>query len=271
MWHPLRLAEDYATADILTKRPRRLRRRARLPHPRGRGLRRADARSATPTASCSRSRSRSSSRRSTSESFSHQGKHYTLPPSVPYRGYELKEITLVPRPVHRRSSAGSRSSAPARAGSTSWRGTASRAPSAAARRPMAERSRSRPIATLRARAGKDRKLGENLTVGIFFHIADSRRARRSARLTPVLRGAREDVRAAGLRARASRPPQVEAAARRGGWKEAGVPTLEHYMKLGVLVRGHARAADRAPEEARGALSRHGAHQSEHQPVARPRP
>ena len=33
------------------------------------------------------------------ESFSHQGKHYTLPPQVPYRGYELKEITLVPRPL----------------------------------------------------------------------------------------------------------------------------------------------------------------------------
>jgi alkanesulfonate monooxygenase SsuD/methylene tetrahydromethanopterin reductase-like flavin-dependent oxidoreductase (luciferase family) len=35
------------------------------------------------------------------ESFSHQGKHYTLPPRVPYRGYELREITLVPRPIHR--------------------------------------------------------------------------------------------------------------------------------------------------------------------------
>ena len=34
------------------------------------------------------------------ESFSHHGKHYTLPPAVPYRGYELKELTLVPRPVH---------------------------------------------------------------------------------------------------------------------------------------------------------------------------
>ena len=27
------------------------------------------------------------------ESFSHRGKHYTLPPEVPYRGYSLKEIT----------------------------------------------------------------------------------------------------------------------------------------------------------------------------------
>src|SRR5919197_680783 len=33
--------------------------------------------------------------------FSHRGKHYTIPPRVPYRGYELEEITLVPRPPHR--------------------------------------------------------------------------------------------------------------------------------------------------------------------------
>ena len=30
--------------------------------------------------------------------FSFKGKHYTLPPRVPYRGYELEELTLVPRP-----------------------------------------------------------------------------------------------------------------------------------------------------------------------------
>jgi alkanesulfonate monooxygenase SsuD/methylene tetrahydromethanopterin reductase-like flavin-dependent oxidoreductase (luciferase family) len=35
------------------------------------------------------------------ESFSHRGKHYTIPPDVPYRGYALKEITLVPRPRRR--------------------------------------------------------------------------------------------------------------------------------------------------------------------------
>ena len=32
------------------------------------------------------------------ESFSHEGKYYKLPPEVPYRGYTLKELTLVPRP-----------------------------------------------------------------------------------------------------------------------------------------------------------------------------
>ena len=35
------------------------------------------------------------------DSFSHKGKHYTLPPEVPYRGYTLKELTLVPRPLRR--------------------------------------------------------------------------------------------------------------------------------------------------------------------------
>jgi alkanesulfonate monooxygenase SsuD/methylene tetrahydromethanopterin reductase-like flavin-dependent oxidoreductase (luciferase family) len=35
------------------------------------------------------------------ESFSHQGKHFTIPAPVPYRGYDLKEITVVPRPIHR--------------------------------------------------------------------------------------------------------------------------------------------------------------------------
>jgi alkanesulfonate monooxygenase SsuD/methylene tetrahydromethanopterin reductase-like flavin-dependent oxidoreductase (luciferase family) len=35
------------------------------------------------------------------ESWSHHGKHYDIPPAVPYRGYELSEVTCVPRPIHR--------------------------------------------------------------------------------------------------------------------------------------------------------------------------
>jgi alkanesulfonate monooxygenase SsuD/methylene tetrahydromethanopterin reductase-like flavin-dependent oxidoreductase (luciferase family) len=35
------------------------------------------------------------------ESFSHRGKHYTIPPPVEYRGYTLSEVTMVPRPIHR--------------------------------------------------------------------------------------------------------------------------------------------------------------------------
>ena len=35
------------------------------------------------------------------------------------------------------------------------------------------------------------------------------------------------------------PAQVEAVGRRGGWDKAGVPTLEHYMKLGSWFAGTA--------------------------------
>jgi alkanesulfonate monooxygenase SsuD/methylene tetrahydromethanopterin reductase-like flavin-dependent oxidoreductase (luciferase family) len=33
------------------------------------------------------------------ERFSHKGRFYTIPPAVEYRGYTLKDITLVPRPL----------------------------------------------------------------------------------------------------------------------------------------------------------------------------
>jgi hypothetical protein len=59
--------------------------------------------------------------------FSHKGKYYTIPPEVPYRGYMLKEITLVPAPERCRSNAGSRSRAAPSAPSTSWRNTGSAA------------------------------------------------------------------------------------------------------------------------------------------------
>jgi alkanesulfonate monooxygenase SsuD/methylene tetrahydromethanopterin reductase-like flavin-dependent oxidoreductase (luciferase family) len=35
------------------------------------------------------------------ESFSHDGKYYHIPARVPYRGYQLEKLTLVPRPTHR--------------------------------------------------------------------------------------------------------------------------------------------------------------------------
>src|SRR5207244_1088789 len=34
------------------------------------------------------------------EAFHHKGRFYNCPPPVPYRGYDLSEITMVPRPKH---------------------------------------------------------------------------------------------------------------------------------------------------------------------------
>ena len=34
------------------------------------------------------------------DSFHHKGRYFHAPPPVPYRGYDLEEITMVPRPKH---------------------------------------------------------------------------------------------------------------------------------------------------------------------------
>ena len=98
-WHPLRLAEDYATADILTG--------GRLIFGVGRGYHSREVESfGNPMLDADANRKLFEEQLEiilkafNQASFSHQGKYYTIPPSVPYRGYQLKEITLVPRPVH---------------------------------------------------------------------------------------------------------------------------------------------------------------------------
>ena len=98
MWHPLRLAEDFATADILT--------RGRVVFGVGRGYHSREVETfGSPMLDAEANRELFEEQVDVvmkafhSETFSHQGKHYTLPPAVPYRGYELRELTLVPRPL----------------------------------------------------------------------------------------------------------------------------------------------------------------------------
>ena len=99
MWHPLRLAEDFATADILTGG------RTIFGVGRGYHTREVEVFDA-PMLDADANRDLFEEqvdiifKSFNNESFSHQGKHYTIPPRVPYRGYELEEITLVPRPVN---------------------------------------------------------------------------------------------------------------------------------------------------------------------------
>jgi alkanesulfonate monooxygenase SsuD/methylene tetrahydromethanopterin reductase-like flavin-dependent oxidoreductase (luciferase family) len=98
MWHPLRLAEDYATADILT-RGRTVFGVARGYHTRevetfGSPLIDQDANREMFEEGCDLV-----FKAFNEKSFSHKGRFWTCPPEVPYRGYTLKEITLVPRPL----------------------------------------------------------------------------------------------------------------------------------------------------------------------------
>jgi alkanesulfonate monooxygenase SsuD/methylene tetrahydromethanopterin reductase-like flavin-dependent oxidoreductase (luciferase family) len=98
MWHPLRLAEDYATAEILT-RGRTVFGVARGYHTRevetfGSPLTDQDANREMFEEGCDLI-----FKAFNEKSFSHKGRFWTCPPEVPYRGYTLKEITLVPRPL----------------------------------------------------------------------------------------------------------------------------------------------------------------------------
>ena len=96
-WHPLRLAEDYATADILTG--------GRIVFGVGRGYHTREVETlGAPLIDQEANRALFEEqveiifKAFNERSFSHRGKHYQIPPPVPYRGYQLEEITLVPRP-----------------------------------------------------------------------------------------------------------------------------------------------------------------------------
>jgi alkanesulfonate monooxygenase SsuD/methylene tetrahydromethanopterin reductase-like flavin-dependent oxidoreductase (luciferase family) len=99
MWHPVRLAEDYAMADIVTH--------GRVIMGVGRGYHSREVESfGAPVLDAAANRELFEEQIEVllkcfnREAFSHRGKHYTIPPAVEYRGYTLEEITCVPRPVH---------------------------------------------------------------------------------------------------------------------------------------------------------------------------
>jgi alkanesulfonate monooxygenase SsuD/methylene tetrahydromethanopterin reductase-like flavin-dependent oxidoreductase (luciferase family) len=97
MWHPLRLAEDYAMADILTG--------GRVIFGVARGYHTREVESfGAPLIDQDANREMLEEgvdvmfKAFEGKPFSHKGRFYTIPPEVPYRGYDLKEITLVPAP-----------------------------------------------------------------------------------------------------------------------------------------------------------------------------
>src|SRR5229473_6713495 len=97
MWHPLRLAEDYAMADILSG--------GRVIFGVARGYHTREVESfGSPLTDQTANREMFEEgveilfKAFEGKPFSHRGKYYTIPPEVPYRGYTLQEITLVPGP-----------------------------------------------------------------------------------------------------------------------------------------------------------------------------
>jgi alkanesulfonate monooxygenase SsuD/methylene tetrahydromethanopterin reductase-like flavin-dependent oxidoreductase (luciferase family) len=173
MWHPLRLAEDYATADILTG--------GRVIFGVGRGYHSREVETfGSPLFDQEANRDLFEEQVDImfkafhQESFSHKGRYYTIPPRVPYRGYELEEITLVPRPLNQPVEC--------------WQPIQSATPrgldfmakhgikgvigggvaEGGAMRRVVEAYRD-----ANARAGRELELGENMAIGFHFYLADT--------------------------------------------------------------------------------------------------
>ena len=174
MWHPLRLAEDYATADILSG--------GRITFGVGRGYHTREVETfGSPLLDQPANRELFEEqvdiifKAFNNESFTHQSKHYTLPPRVPYRGYTLEELTVVPRPL--------------RLPVECWQpiqGGSERALDFMAKHGIqgligggsAEGGAMHKVVldwqAAHARIGKQLELGERLCFGFHFYIADSR-------------------------------------------------------------------------------------------------
>src|SRR5499433_2228411 len=173
MWHPLRLAEDYAMADILTGG------RVIFGVARGYHTREVETFGAP-------LRDQKANRELFEEGvdilfkafegkpFSHKGKYYTIPPEVSYRGYTLKEITLVPAPERLPVECWQ----PIQSGSErafdfmAKYGISARS-AAVGRRRRRRAAHDRLPDGLRRR-GVKLELGERLALGYQFHIASSR-------------------------------------------------------------------------------------------------
>jgi alkanesulfonate monooxygenase SsuD/methylene tetrahydromethanopterin reductase-like flavin-dependent oxidoreductase (luciferase family) len=235
MWHPLRLAEDFAVADILTG--------GRVTFGVGRGYHTREVETfGSPLIDQSANRELFEEqveiilKAFNEESFSHQGKYYTLPPTVPYRGYELQDLTLVPRPLRRPVECwqpiqgGSQRALDfmAKCGIKGVVGGGS-AEGGAMHKVVLDWQ------AAQARVGRHLELGEGLCFGYHFYLADSR----EQGIREAGRYYEENLKMFGpLRlVRALTDQQIEAMGDPSKAPYAGLPTIEQAISKGGVLCG----------------------------------
>ncbi len=235
MWHPLRLAEDFAMADILTG--------GRVTFGVGRGYHTREVETfGAPLLNQPANRELFEEqveivfKTFNNESFSHQGKHYTLPPEVPYRGYDLKELTVVPRPLRlpvecwQPIQSGSERALDfmARMGINGVVGGGS-----------AEGGAMHDVVTnwqkMQAKYGRNLELGEGLCFGFHFFIAESR----EAGIKQAGKFYEENLKMFGpLRlVRALSDEQIELMSNPATAPTASLPTIENAINNGGVLCG----------------------------------
>lgn len=235
MWHPLRLAEDFATVDILTG--------GRVIFGVGRGYHTREVEVfGAPMLDQAANRALFEEQVEIilkafhEPAFAHQGRHYTLPPRLPYRGYELSELTLVPRPRQQPVECwqpivgGSQSALDfmARHRIKGMIGGGAAAGGAADGLVRAWRE------TL-ARHGRETALGGDLIVGFSFYIADSE-AQAIKEATPIFEENLKMFAPLGF-VRGLSNDQIAAVADPSRARQANLPTLEQAVQAGSWLVG----------------------------------
>jgi alkanesulfonate monooxygenase SsuD/methylene tetrahydromethanopterin reductase-like flavin-dependent oxidoreductase (luciferase family) len=229
MWHPLRLAEDYATADLLTG--------GRVIFGIGRGYHTrevetfgAPMRDPDANRELFEEQAEIVFKAFEQPSFAHKGKHYTIPPPAPYRGYELSEITLVPRPRRRPVECWQPivSASPRALGFMIGRGIKGIVGGANVKVATAWRE-------ALASHGRETELGADLLMGFSFYIADSEeQAIREA--TPFFEENLKMFAPLGFVAGLT-DEQIAAAADPNRARSAGLPTLPEAVAAGSWLVG----------------------------------
>src|SRR5437773_9394638 len=236
MWHPLRMAEDYATADWLTG--------GRVIFGVGRGYHTREVEVfGAPLRDQEANRElfeeqvdlifKSFNQRA----FSHQGKYYTIPPpQMPYRGYELSEITLVPRPKTLPVECWQPVvSASTRALDFMAKHNIKGIIGGGAAQGGANEKVVHAFREARARAGRETKLGGDLCIGFSFHIADSvEQGIKEA--TPFFEENIKMFAPLGF-VPGPTPAQSDAVADPKRARQAGLPTLRNAIKAGTWLIG----------------------------------
>jgi alkanesulfonate monooxygenase SsuD/methylene tetrahydromethanopterin reductase-like flavin-dependent oxidoreductase (luciferase family) len=237
MWHPLRLAEDFAVADRLTG--------GRIIFGVGRGYHSRECEVlGAPSTAIDNDANRELfedqveilMKAFNEPAFSHYSKHYTIPPKIPYRGYELENITLVPKPLKTPVecwqpivSASERAmDFMAKYGIKGIIGGGAAAGGATAQVVQAYRD-------ALARTGRETELGTDLIIGFSLHIAETeKKAIEEAR--PYFEENMKMFGPLGF-VRGLTDEQLSALADPKRARSAGLPTLEQAVEAGSWLCG----------------------------------
>lgn len=172
-WHPLRLAEDFAVADVMTN--------GRVRFGIGRGyIPREVETLGSPLKDDQLNREIFEEQVQiiikawSEDSFSHHGKHYDIPRGGSHRGKELTDITLVPRPINLPVEIWQPIASGSQRGMDFMvkHGIKGVVAGGTARGGHAERIFQRWTETM-SKYGRETELGEDLALGLQIHMADT--------------------------------------------------------------------------------------------------